>query len=73
MYNSSDAFTNRVAIAIVRLKGGLDNGQSLVGSKNTYQAYPRVDSEDAFVNVGKLPIPHTRGIKLMYTVFKEFF
>jgi hypothetical protein len=35
------------------LTGGLDNGQSTVGSNNTYQAYPRVDSEDSYVNMGK--------------------
>ncbi|XP_059486469.1 bumetanide-sensitive sodium-(potassium)-chloride cotransporter-like isoform X2 [Neocloeon triangulifer] len=47
-----DAFTNRVSIAIVRLKTGLDNGQSVIGSKGSYQAFPRVDSEGCFINEG---------------------
>jgi hypothetical protein len=50
---NSDALTNRVAIAIVRLNGGLDNGQSDVGSSNTYHAFPRVDTQECFVNLGK--------------------
>ncbi|CAB3385418.1 Hypothetical predicted protein [Cloeon dipterum] len=46
-----DAFTNRVAIAIIRMRGGLDSGQSPLKATST-QTLPRVDSDGCFLNLG---------------------